>query len=123
MWNYFTGPGIFLPKTLTLKKSNLIADIPYIGKEYRVSFDVVLESQIITQDFVSILHITTGEDDSNVGSRIPGVWLTKDKTLLISSTLNGNYNYVVNTDDPLPEGQWTTVEILQVLHKGWVIFN
>ena len=94
-------------------KSNILTTLPSVGTEYSVSFDLLVDKH--TDHAVrSVLHLTTKENDSKLGNRIPAVFLYRNKMLHISSAVNGNPNYYVNINQPLKEGQWYKIQIQQV---------
>ena len=54
------------PAEIQLKKDNLLETIPKLGKEWEISFEFKPDDYT-TQGFTSILHLTIGEDKTNVG--------------------------------------------------------
>ena len=54
------------PAEIQLKKDNLLETIPKLGKECDISFEFKPDDYT-TQGFTSILHLTIGEDKTNVG--------------------------------------------------------
>ena len=99
-------------KEMEIKKSNLVTALPYIAKEYKISFDLfVTEHQAAIS---SVIHFTTDGNMGKYGDRIPGIWIFKKK-LEIMSAVSGNHNYhFIHTTD-LEEGKWINVEISQTL--------
>merc|ERR1712002_251879 len=65
--------------------------IPYIGKEFLISFELYINS-ISEEEWQNVLHITTGDNIGKMGDRIPGVWVTDKKELYVSFAINGNKN-------------------------------
>jgi hypothetical protein len=63
--------GTSLPRELVPVRNNMIARMN-ISDNYRLSF--TLTPQGIQGDWSSILHFTTGENFSELGSRTPGIW-------------------------------------------------
>ena len=112
--------GYSLPREVYVKKFNLLTSLPFMGKHYRVTFDISVRKFPVS-DNASILHITTDDDNKEYGSRIPAIWLKKDKTLQIFSAVNGDKNYTVSSTEPLLENEWINVEIMQVRSEGKVI--
>ena len=60
---------------VTLAKNTLITELPYIGKEYSVSFEVFI-NKMPTEPYQNVIHLSTGENVAAMGSRIPAVWVT-----------------------------------------------
>ena len=61
-----------------------------------------------------------GRDATELGDRIPGVWVTPDKKLVVSSAIDGK---VANQKEHegLKDGEWNKVEISQRLKDGKVV--
>ena len=61
----------------------------------------------------NVFRMGLGGDISVYGDRNPAIWFDGDSTKLhIASAVNGNKNYAT-TSDPIPQNQWTKVEIYQ----------
>lgn len=91
-----------------------------VNKEYYVGFDLKITKH--TSDYWrNIIHLTTGGNHGRDGSRIPGIWLTHDNKLYVSSSVNGNTDFVYKHDlQPLAEEVWYKIEVEQVLHNNEV---
>ena len=101
-------------KEIDLQRNNILTTLPSVGPEYSVSFDLLVDKHTL-HDYRNVLHLTTKGDGGQLGYRIPGVWLTKDNTLYIASTVNGDDDYVyVYKSVPLKEGQMYKIQIQQV---------
>ena len=97
-----------------LKKNNLVTELPYIGKEYKISFDLFV-TKFGAEDYQSVIHFTTSGNAEKYGDRTPGVWMCKTKKLHISSALNGNVNNFYDDPTVQEEQKWINVEISQTL--------
>ena len=97
------------------KADRLVKTLPTLGKEYRVSFDIFINS--FNTGWESVLHLTaTGKDCCNYGDRVPAVFINGgSKKFHISSALNGNGNSYYNVPSSLRTGEWINVEISQSL--------
>ena len=104
---------------LALTKNKQITELPYIGKEYSVSFEVFI-NKMPTQPYQGVLHFTTGENYAAMGSRNPAVWVTASKEFHIASAVSGNKNLVKNFPG-LEENKWYKIEINQKLVDAKVI--
>ena len=108
---------------LVVKKDNMIVELPYMGKEYSLSFDLLINK--FGPYYQSIIHISLGEDIKNYGDRNPGVWTSPQKKLSIISSISGDpsHNGVPEGFEPeggLTLGNWTNVDISQTLVDGKV---
>ena len=103
-----------------MAKNQLITELPYIGKQYNISFDLLI-TKFDTTEYQSVLRLTLGGNIKAYGDRAPAVWVHKDKYLHVSSSINGNNNLWYNVKSvPLFEKIWYTVKISQNLVKGKV---
>ena len=107
-------PGLSIPLDMNIQKSNLVGTLPSIGKEYQISFDLLVINHHKGTDARNILHITTGGNHGKYGDRIPGIWIW-DRRLSISSALNGNHNSHFQLPTELEEGIWNSLHISQIL--------
>ena len=104
---------------MNIQQSNLARTLPSIGKEYKISFDLLV-SKHKPADTRNVLHFTTGGNHGRYGDRIPGIWIWNNK-LQIASALNGNHNSYVNLPTEVGEGKWNKLQISQSLidSKVW----
>ncbi|XP_047145928.1 uncharacterized protein LOC105846167 isoform X2 [Hydra vulgaris] len=95
-----------------LIKDNLITSIPLLEKEYSVSFK--LKPKTFSQNWKSVIHLTTGKDIEEYGSRTPAIFVDDNGQgiLQITSAINGNKNYCIYTK-PLPLNEWSSIKISQ----------
>ena len=96
---------------MVLKKDNLITELPYLWREFKISFDVLISKFI--GNWQSIIHFTINGDNSQIGDRIPGVWISSSQDFHICQALNGNkkcYTGIKTVVD-----KWINVEISQTL--------
>ena len=93
-----------------------------IGKEYLVSFELLVIKHT-TGDWRNVIRLRQYSAGFEVyGYRIPGVWLSKNNKLHIVSAVNGQADYIYDSDTPLKEGKWTRIIIMQVKKDGKVTF-
>ena len=91
-------------------------EIPYIGKEFLISFELFIKSINSLIEWQNVIHITTGDNSAKMGDRIPGVWIKDKKDLIVSFAINGKANFFKNLGKV--EGKKTIkVEISQ---KAWL---
>ena len=106
--------GVLQGPELDLKKNQLITVVPYIGREYTITFDLYLNSYQY-HNWSSILHFTRSGDYGNYGDRNPAVWIS-DHRIHVFSSIDGNPNY---NKDPqrlfFPLKTWFPVTISQNL--------
>jgi len=106
---------------IDIKKNRELTELPFIGKDYDVSFELKI-TKFGTDAFQSVLHLTLGEDHGN-GHRIPGVWVTAEKKLFISSSVSGNANKEDTVPKELEAGKWIKVHISQKLVDGKYMYE
>ena len=95
------------------KESRLIT-LPQLTKEWKVSFEVNPTDYKYTS-YASLFHMTIGGNRGQVGDRSPAIWLHKTRGVLVSSAIDGKVAYS-KTVKPLPAaGEWTKIEVSQVL--------
>ena len=102
-------------------KNNLIAELPYIGKEYIISFQLLITEFPVDPNghgYFSVIQVGLGGDNGPYGDRAPCVWLNMAKFLHIMSSISGNKNYVYNTQVDLAENKWIKIELEQTLTDG-----
>lgn len=66
------------PEERRLRRNTLIAVIDVLPPEYVVSFELKIFGA--EKQWASILHGTTGQDNSGIGSRVPGFWMRPGST-------------------------------------------
>ena len=98
-------------------KNNLIAELPYIGKEYKISFELLI-TEFASAPYETVIHFGLGGNVEKYGDRAPAVWLNKDKYLHIASSISGNRNHYYNTQVNLEENKWIKIELSQTLTGG-----
>ena len=103
------------------KESRLIT-LPQLTKEWKVSFEVNPTDYKYTS-YASLLHMTIGGNRGQVGDRSPAIWLHKTRGVLVSSAIDGKVAYS-KTVKPLPAaGEWTKIEVSQVLVGAKHVFS
>merc|ERR1719315_890070 len=113
------GPGVSGLYRLTnneikLEKNKQLDELPYIGKEFSVSFELFLDNYPAADvPYANVLHLTLGADGKVMGDRNPGVWVKPSKEIHITSSISGNRNSWENY--PIETGNWNKIEINQKL--------
>ena len=103
-----------------LKKNHLVTELPYIGKEYRVGFELML-TNYGTSGFNNVIHLTLGGDAGGYGDRSPACWVGSDKKMHCASAIDGNANGGWYSHEPILElNKWIRVEVSQTLVDGKV---
>ena len=98
---------------LPLLKDNLLTTLSSVDKEFSVSFELFVTKHT-SGDWRSVVHLTTGGNYGQHGTRIPGVWLNKDNQLHVESSVNDNHDHRYHYHEPMIEGRWYRIEIDQV---------
>ena len=107
---------------LEIAKDSLLTTLPKLTKQWKVSFEVN-PSDFKYTGYASLLHMTIGGNKGQVGDRSPAIWLHKTKGVIVSSTIDGKvaYSKIVK---PLPTaGEWTKIEVSQVLLGANHVFS
>ena len=103
-------------------KDSLLTTLPKLTKEWRLSFEVNPTDYKYT-GYASLLHLSIGGNRGQVGDRSPAIWLHKTRGVLVSSAIDGKVAYS-KTVKPLPAaGEWTRIEVSQVLVGAKHVFS
>ena len=111
---------------MILRRNQLITVVPFIGREYTITFDLFFNTYEGKHDHYSILHFTRTGDAANYGDRNPALWTSKDNYIQVASGVDGNHNYwykdsrqpsknFINADKPFPLKKWIPIKISQTL--------
>ena len=72
-----------------ISKDKLLATIPKLPNEWRLSFEVKPDDYSVNS-YASVLHMTIGGKGGKiVGERTPAIWFHKSKGILVSTALGG----------------------------------
>ena len=114
-------PGYEFERTwqMSVAKNTELTVLPYIGKEYSVSFELFI-NKFGRNAYESVIHLTTGANFAGMGSRNPAVWVMNSKHLTIASSISGNKNLHKNIPG-LEKNKWYKIEITQKLVDGKVL--
>ena len=112
--------GAIVEDPIDMKRGTLVATLPYIAKQYKVSFDVFIKKSKGTS-WQSIVHFTIDENHGVPGRRHPALSLTPEGKLCTVSDVNGDHNYHFYLGSVFPEGKWIHIEVAQTLIDGKVI--
>ena len=105
-----------------MKRNTLLATLPTLTNEWKVSFEFKPTSYKIN-GFAQILQLTKGGKTGNIGDRTPALWIHKSKGVYVVTTLNGKANVGKYFDMKPPRDDWTTVEISQVKKGSKFMFS
>ena len=95
---------------LQLKKNQELAVIQKLGKEWLVSFEIKPTQYRL---FGLAFQMTTNGKVGQYGDNTPAIWLHRTKGVFVSSAVNGNGNFGKYFLPPIPEGNWTKIEVKQ----------
>ena len=102
-------------KEREITPKTVIADLPGLGSEYKIKFQLLISKLDDTDEVYNILSFSVdgmvdAKDNSkwHYGDRNPAVSL-KDKELIIQATVNRNLDF--ETKVPLKVGKWMKIEI------------
>ena len=99
-------------KERAITKGEIIAFLPLITKEFKISFDVMIKTYSKVAQFENVIHLTTDGDKKKYGDRIPGVWFL-NKRLYIFTALNNNKNTMFHSSQNFDPGKWIHIEMSQ----------
>ena len=103
-----------------IKRNVLLATIPLLKKEWKLSFEFKASS--FTTGLRQILHMTIGGkgigSSAEYGDRTPAIWASSRRGFLISSAVNGKYSYAKYFKSLPAKGKWINIEIGQELEES-----
>ncbi|XP_065656181.1 uncharacterized protein LOC100198541 [Hydra vulgaris] len=105
-----------------ITKSNLVATLKLLKKEYFVSFE--LNPSSFQKGWANVVHLTVGDNFLKYGDRNPAVWFHRDGSgrLLFCSAISGNRNRCKTTKS-LQLNKWHSVMVVQKLLERLYIFE
>jgi len=106
----------------TIRRNNLLGELPFIGKQFIVSFQLFITAPTVGE-FENIIHFTIGGDFENLGDRTPALWLTKGTRLYVGSAINRVPDYNMETSFSLSLNTWHNIEISQLMLGSEVFFD
>ena len=104
---------------LVIEKNQKLTTLPYLGKQFSVSFQLLFRYFPTVNPYESVLHLTVGPNAGSLGSRIPGIWATKYNKLMVVHSINGKwdaYREVAGMNGSF----WHSVSVSQELRNGKV---
>ena len=109
----------------TITRNNLLATIPLLKKEWKVSFDFKANNKF--KGLQQIFHMTVGGKGAGRGAkhgdRTPAIWTHPSKGFLISSSVGGKPSFSKYLK-PLPSsGEWINIEVVQQLEASHMIYT
>ena len=116
-WIGFFLPDFYSNNKTTLTTESVNKTLPYVGKEYTLSFEVLVSKH--EPGYQSIIQLTQGSPNQ-YGDRTPAVFINRVGTLTIATALDGYWNHVYASSLVLPTNQWVRVDISQTLSLGKV---
>ena len=107
-----------------ITRNKLLATIPILRKEWKVSFDFKAND---FRGLTQVFHMTAGGKGAGTGAkygdRTPAVWTHSSKGFLISSAVGGVFSYS-KFFKPLPAiGKWINIEVGQELIGAKTIYS
>ena len=98
-----------------IRKNNPITTLASVGKEYMVSFEMMVTKHDASKKWGGVIYLYNGADSS-----YPGVWLHKDLKLQWWSLVNGKFIHIYTHNEQVKEGKWYHIAIMQVYEDGKV---
>ena len=107
-----------------ITRDNLLATIPLLKKEWKVSFDFKANK---FNGFQQLLHLTVGGkgagSGAKYGDRTPAIWTQPSKGFVISSAVSGKPSFTKNIKALPSTGEWINVEVNQQLEGSKMIYS
>ena len=107
-----------------ITRDNLLATIPLLKKEWKVSFDFKANK---FNGFQQLLHFTVGGkgagSGAKYGDRTPAIWTQPSKGFVISSAVGGKPSFTKNIKALPSTGEWINVEVNQQLEGSKMIYS
>ena len=86
--------------------------IPILGREWKLSFDLILYGK--RNSHGSIVHLTIGNNYKKYGDRTPAIWTREKSTqLFFRSAVNGEKDHGFTTKNDIPLNKITHIEVGQ----------
>ena len=104
-----------------IKRNQLLATIPFLAKEWRLSFELKVND--FGSGWRQVLHMSIGGKgvgkSAKYGDRTPALWTHPERGFIISSAVQGDPNFdTKSTKGELPStGEWINIEIGQALES------
>ena len=99
-----------------MKKNKKIVKKFRLNKTWKLSLKIKPAGTV--KGWSNLLHVTTGKNVKQYGSRIPGIWfISGTNRLHICSAISGKNNLCYNTPKSIPRGKYTKVVIRQIYVK------
>ena len=123
----FAGPwstAYSLREESQITRDKLLATIPLLKKEWKISFDFKANS---FNGLEQLLHMTVGGkgagSGAKYGDRTPAIWTHSSKGFLISSAVGGKYSFAKYFKALPSTGEWINIEVGQQLEKLKTIYS
>ena len=123
----FAGPWkteYYLRAEHKITRNKLLATIPLLKNEWKVSFDFKANN---FRGFQQILHMTVGGKGAGGGAkhgdRTPAIWTHSSKGFLISSSVGGKYSFSKYFKILPSPGEWIHIEVGQQLEASKMIYS
>ena len=109
----------------TITRNNLLATIPLLKKEWKVSFDFKANNKF--KGFQQIFHMTVGGKGAGSGAkhgdRTPAVWTHSSKGFLISSSVGGKSSFSKYFKLLPSSGKWISIEVVQQMEASKMTYT
>ena len=123
----FAGPwktAYYLEAEHKITRNKLLATIPLLKKEWKVSFDFKANK---FKGFQQILHMTVGGKGAGRGAkhgdRTPAIWAHSSKGFLVSSSVGGKSSFSKYFKTLPSAGEWINIEVVQQMEASEIIYT
>jgi len=119
-------PVVFVKsEEFNIEKNNLVGELSRIGRQYIITFQVLLTAYL-SDYHKSIIHFTIGGDSQVYGDRTPALLTSGQdgRSLVLASAINGDPNHNIYLDDliSLSLNTWYDIEIAQIEYGSEIRF-
>ena len=127
IFTIFAGPWkteYYLRAEHKITRNKLLATIPLLKNEWKVSFDFKANN---FRGFQQILHMTVGGKGAGGGAkhgdRTPAIWTHSSKGFLIASSVGRKYSFSKYFKILPSSGDWIHIEVGQQLEASKMIYS
>jgi len=106
--------GFIVQSPLELKRDHLITVLPFLGSQYKITFDLYISSYL-SHHWSSVIHFTQNGESQEYGDRNPAIWISHEKKFHCTSAINGQLNYHTDSRPNYPVKTWIPIVVSQTL--------
>ena len=127
MTSFLAGPwstAFSLEQEHTIAQDKLLATIPLLKREWKVSFDFKASG---FSGLAQVLHLTTGGkgagSGAKYGDRTPAIWTHSTKGFLVASAVGGKFSYSKYFKALPSTEKWILIEVSQEMKENAMTYS